>query len=106
MMVTCRNYFVERAWISRLLSDSQLVAQDRRLGSDSLSVARLDEIFQEAVLTLLKRSKNENKMEPDYAGLRKCRTFYFAWVIWMCLTSFMCLAAATWRIDIDDVVTQ
>jgi len=56
MMVTCRNYFVERAWISRLLSDSQLVAQDRRLGSDSLSVARLDEIFQEAVLTLLKRS--------------------------------------------------
>lgn len=43
-MMVCRNYFVERAWISRLLSDSQLVAQDRRLGSDSLSVARLDEM--------------------------------------------------------------
>ncbi|CAL1156454.1 unnamed protein product [Cladocopium goreaui] len=65
---TPRNYFVERAWISRLLSDSQLVAQDR-----------------------------------------KCRTFYFAWVIWMCLTSFMCLAAVAAVIlqlknDIEDII--
>eukprot|EP00438_Fugacium_kawagutii_P004859 Skav221080 [mRNA] locus=scaffold3118:494571:495680:- [translate_table: standard] len=63
-----RPYFIERAWISRLLTDSKLVAKDVR-----------------------------------------CRTFNFAWLAWMFITSCMCLAAVAALVlqlkkDIQDII--
>lgn len=64
-----RKYFVERAWIARLMTNAQLVAQDR-----------------------------------------KCKSFYIAWLVWMILTSLICLAAVGLLImqlknDIEDIIS-